>query len=96
MMVATLPEHTFLVKLFYENNGNSVVALWELFQGPLTPQALRRVITPFETILRVQTYNCTRLKILTTAVVQQSMNDVAVSSSACAVSRRLDVSCGTV
>ena len=61
-MAVTLPNRALLVKLFYENKGTAPVSLLKfrllknLRKGPLLPQALMRLIAPFEITgdLRVQ------------------------------------------
>ncbi|GBM63519.1 hypothetical protein AVEN_73796-1 [Araneus ventricosus] len=105
-MTVTLPERSLLVKLFYENEGNAAAALREfrrlknLRKGPLLPQALRRMITRFEKT-RVQpgrgrksTHSDVVVDI-TTAIVEQSVDNVVGCSSARAVSRHLGVSYST-
>ncbi|GBL92397.1 hypothetical protein AVEN_174691-1 [Araneus ventricosus] len=53
-MVISLPERALIVKLFYENQGNAVVALRE-FRGrkkvrrrPTSPQGVRDMISRFD------------------------------------------------
>ena len=104
-MAVTLPERSLLVKLFYENKGNSTTALRKfrliknLLKGSLFPQALKRMIARFKKTgdLRVQSSRGrkpTRSDIIedvATAIVVQSMDNVASCSSARAVSRNLCV-----
>ena len=98
-MTVTVPECALLVKLFYENKGNAAAALRKfhliknLRKGSLLPQALKRIITRFEITgdLRVQPSRGrkpTRSDIVedgATAIVEQSMDNVAGCSSERAV-----------
>ena len=99
-MVVTLPELALLVKLFYEN-GNAATAFRKLRQiknlckGPLLPQTLKRIIARFQITgdLRVQSgqgRKPTRSDIVedvATAIVEESMDNVAGCTSARPVSQ---------
>ena len=109
-MAVTLPERSLLVKLFYENKGNSTTALRKfrliknLLKGSLFPQALKRMIARFKKTgdLRVQLgrgRKPTRSDIIedvATTIVEQSVDNVAGSSSARAASRNFSVPYSTV
>ncbi|GFU50783.1 uncharacterized protein TNCV_2494891 [Trichonephila clavipes] len=96
LMAVTLPERALLVKLFYESKGNAAAALREfrrlknLRKGPFLPQALKRMIARFEKTghLGVQPgrgRKSTRSDVVedvTTAIVDQSMDNVIGCSSA--------------
>ena len=98
-MAVTLPERVLLVKLFYENKGNAAAAfrkfrlIKNLRKGKLLPQALKRMIARFKKTgdLRVQTgrgRKPTRSDIVedvATAIVEQSVDNVAGCGSARAV-----------
>ena len=109
-MAVTLPERALLVTLFYENKENAATGLRKirliknLFKGPLLPQALKGMIARFEKTgdLGVQPSRGrkpTRSDIVedvSTAIVEQSMDNVAGCSSARGVSRNLSVPHNTV
>ena len=104
-MAVTLPERALLVKLFYENKENAAAALRKfrliknLHKGPLLQQALKRMIARFEKSgdLRIQSgrgRKPTRSDIVEdveTAIVEQSMDNVAGCRSARSVLRNLNV-----
>ena len=109
-VTVTLPGRALLEKLFYENKGNAAAALRKfrliknLRKGPLLPQALKRMIARLEKTgdLRIQPARGRKptlsniIEVVATAIVEQSMDNVAGCSSARAESRNLSVPYRTV